>query len=72
MTFDLLKKADASGVTSQFPRRASAAKESSTEVLYVKPGTAADPPAEADGVRFTRPFIPFSGSGFVFGRTIEF
>lgn len=37
----------------------------------MKPGTAADPEADADGDRFTRPFIPLSGRGFVFGRTIE-
>ena len=46
------------------------AKDRSLEVLYEKPGTSAWPPALEGAAKFTRPFIPPTGWGFVSGKTI--
>jgi hypothetical protein len=66
----VLKYAFANSVTSQLPRSASVAKDFSTVVLYEKPGTFSPigPPALDGADKFTRPFIPPTGKGFVFGK----
>ena len=68
MTFSLLKNAFDTAVTSQFPRKASAAKVVSVVVRWENPGTSAEPPGPDGALKFTRPFIPPTGAGLVFGR----